>query len=74
MDATKTPRTINVKALDGSLDQLGIYRLEGDDLKICFCGGEKQERPTEFASKKGSPMILFVYKRVTTKQADKPGK
>jgi RNA polymerase sigma factor (sigma-70 family) len=74
LDATKTPRTINVRAQDDSFDQLGIYQLEGDDLKICFCGGEKQERPTEFATKKGSPMIVFVYKRVATKQADKSDK
>jgi RNA polymerase sigma factor (sigma-70 family) len=72
LDATKTPRAINIKALDGSFDQLGIYRLDGDDLKICFCGGEKQERPTEFATQKGSPMMLIVYKRVAAKQADQP--
>ena len=74
LDAAKAPKTVNVRALDGSFDQLGIYQLDGDDLKICFCGGEKQERPTEFATKKDSPMILFVYKRVATKQADKSGK
>jgi RNA polymerase sigma factor (sigma-70 family) len=72
LDATKTPRAISVKALDGSFDQLGIYRLDGDDLKICFCGGEKQERPTEFATRKGSAMMLIVYKRVAAKQADQP--
>jgi RNA polymerase sigma factor (sigma-70 family) len=74
LDGTKTPKTIDIKALDGKFHQLGIYQLDGDVLTICYCGVEKQERPTEFAAKKGSPMVLFVYKRVAPKQADKPGK
>lgn len=67
LDATKTPRTIDIKASDGKFEQLAIYQLEGDDLKICYCGVEKQERPTQFAAKRGSPTMLYVYKRVGTK-------
>jgi uncharacterized protein (TIGR03067 family) len=74
LNAKKTPKTIDIKALDGTFDQLGIYELEGDDLKVCLCGAATQVRPTEFATKGGSPMMLILYKRVATKQADQPKK
>jgi uncharacterized protein (TIGR03067 family) len=39
----------------------GIYKLEGDELKICWV--REGERPKEFASKDGSDAILLVLKR-----------
>jgi uncharacterized protein (TIGR03067 family) len=40
----------------------GIYRLEGDTFTTCN-GGAGQARPSEFATKSGSGLLLVVYKR-----------
>jgi uncharacterized protein (TIGR03067 family) len=60
VDPTTEPKTIDVVTeLDTSK---GIYRLEGDTLTICGApNGE--ERPTQFASKRGTRQTLFVLKR-----------
>jgi uncharacterized protein (TIGR03067 family) len=77
LDPSKSPRAINIGAVDGTIDQLGIYRLEGDQLTIYMWGGDqpaKQERPKAFTAGKGSKNILIGYKRVAKKEADKPDK
>jgi uncharacterized protein (TIGR03067 family) len=77
LDPSKSPRAINIRAVDGTIDQLGIYRLEADQLTICMWGGDqpaKQERPKAFTTGKGSDNILIVYKRVAKKEAEKPDK
>jgi uncharacterized protein (TIGR03067 family) len=64
---TEEPRTAVVrfdptsrpKGFD-TITSLGIYELNGDELKICF-GGSK--RPTEFSSKAGSKTLLLTFKR-----------
>jgi uncharacterized protein (TIGR03067 family) len=60
LDATTNSKTIDVvMELDTSK---GIYRLEGDSLKICGVpNGE--ERPAEFTTKPGTKQVLFVLKR-----------
>jgi len=73
VDETKTPRTIVIKALDGRFDQLGVYQLEKDQLKVCLCGEEKQVRPMDFVTRKGSAALLIVYKRVVQKEPGKGG-
>jgi uncharacterized protein (TIGR03067 family) len=40
----------------------GIYRLKGDELKLCFARQDK-ERPKDFTAEKGSGRILMVLKR-----------
>jgi hypothetical protein len=40
----------------------GIYALDGDSLKICV-SQPKADRPTEFATKKGSNSSLVILKR-----------
>jgi uncharacterized protein (TIGR03067 family) len=59
LDATKTPKEISISAEDRTL--AGIYRLEGDGLKICVGIGD--DRPTDFATKAGAKALLLVLKR-----------
>jgi RNA polymerase sigma factor (sigma-70 family) len=73
LDESKTPKTINIKSVDGRFDQLGVYELDGDVFKVCLCGDKPswQERPKDFATGKGSPMVLIVYKRTAQDQGNK---
>ena len=60
-----TPKNIDVTNTQGDKkgkEELGIYELDGDTLKICSSNpGEK--RPTAFESKEGSKTDLLVLKR-----------
>jgi uncharacterized protein (TIGR03067 family) len=56
MDSEATTDTAKGKT------SLGIYGITGDDYKVCFAPPGKK-RPTEFASKPGSGIILQVWKR-----------
>ena len=60
LEPTSDPKTIDVVTeLDTSK---GIYRLEGDSLRICGVPNGA-ERPTEFVTKRGTTQTLFVLKR-----------
>lgn len=62
LDATKKPRWIDLT--EGDRTTLGIYELEGDNLKICFPEGGKGERSTAFESKPDSVNdVLITLKR-----------
>ncbi len=62
LEATKKPKWIDL--IEGDNTTLGIYELEGDNLKICFPEGRKGERATAFESKPNSANdILIVLKR-----------
>jgi uncharacterized protein (TIGR03067 family) len=69
LDPTKKP-----KAIDGTITfvtsgnrkgqtHLGIYELEGDQLKLCLTGGK--ERPQDFTTRPGSGHALWIWKRVS---------
>jgi uncharacterized protein (TIGR03067 family) len=64
---TKSPRTIDLTALDGPYKgtvSLGIYELDGDTLKLCVSNNpRKKDRPGAFDSPPGSQMGLFTMKR-----------
>jgi uncharacterized protein (TIGR03067 family) len=65
LDATQTPRAIDALP-DGSggkgKPMLGIYRIDGDKLELCFAAPGK-ERPAAFESKEGSGHTLTVWTR-----------
>jgi uncharacterized protein (TIGR03067 family) len=66
LDTTKKPRWIdfNQDARQG-LKSLGIYRLAGDDLVLCFAPGTKKEqRPTAFKTTRDTEhRVLMILKR-----------
>lgn len=65
IDPTKKPRTIDYQSIDGPTKGstlLGIYELDGDNVKFCF-GAPGKERPTDFTSKQGDRRTLSVWKR-----------
>jgi uncharacterized protein (TIGR03067 family) len=65
LDAAKKPKTIDVTPDDAEARKvvktlLGIYSIESDTLKIAL---SMKERPKEFATKKGSGVVLVILKR-----------
>ncbi len=62
LDSSKTPKELTVTPSDGEKPLFGIYDLDGDNLKLCMSqpGGG---RPREFASKEGTPTMLFILRR-----------
>src|SRR5262245_7815216 len=67
LDASKKPKAIDLKALHGESKGdvvLGIYDLEGDTLKLCVSSDPKiNDRPLAFASKQGSKVFMYTFKR-----------
>jgi uncharacterized protein (TIGR03067 family) len=59
LDPAKSPREISMSAEGKKL--AGIYRLEGDELKICVGAGD--DRPADFATKDGAKAVLLILKR-----------
>ncbi|HVS36440.1 MAG TPA: TIGR03067 domain-containing protein [Gemmataceae bacterium] len=66
VDASKTPKTIDITPQDGAdkgRTALGIYEVKGDELRLCGADAGK-DRPTELTSKPGSGWIFLTLKRV----------
>jgi uncharacterized protein (TIGR03067 family) len=66
LDPTKKPKSIDVITLTGEekdKKRLGIYELDGDNLKICI-DDKGETRPAEFKTKEKGNQILVVLKRV----------
>ncbi len=65
LDETQKPKTMDAtdtEGLDAGKVVKAIYELSGDTLRVCYAleGGD---RPTEFATKEGSPLLMLTYKR-----------
>lgn len=66
LDTTKTPKAIDMTISEGEetgKTALGIYALDGEQLKLCFEAPGGANRPTEFATKEGEKRIVVVSKR-----------
>ncbi len=60
IDATKKPKTIDIKPTDGDnagQTMLGIYEQDGDTQKTCYAQ-PGQKRPTKFSSEGGNTLIV----------------
>ena len=65
LDETQKPKTMDAtdtEGADAGKVTKAIYDLSGDTLRVCYVldGGE---RPTEMATKEGSPVLMLTYKR-----------
>jgi uncharacterized protein (TIGR03067 family) len=61
LDSSKKPKEIDLELNDRTLK--GIYEIDGEVLKISY-RLEGDQRPTEFASKPDSGVVLVVHKRM----------
>ena len=66
VDPSTMPRVIDMKVIAGDFKGTtleGIYEIKEDTLKICFRNDEAKNRPTEFRTKAGSNLVLFILQR-----------
>ena len=69
VDATKSPMHLDITSDKPNQGEttLGIYAIQGDELKVCLrCDRNKGGHPTEFSTKPDSGLILLVFKRAKT--------
>ncbi len=67
VDSTKSPKQIEYTALGDKGPTLGIYELNGADLKLCWADPGRP-RPTAFESPPGSQLTLEVFRKVDDKK------
>jgi len=65
LDETKSPKTMDATDTEG--DDIGkvikaIYEIKGDTLRVCYAM-KGDERPTAFATKEGTPLLMITYRR-----------
>ncbi|SRR6266536_3541342 len=63
IDPTKKPMTMDISS-DNGPTALAIFELSKDEYRLCMAVPGSAERPTKFASEKGSGHALVTYKRV----------
>jgi uncharacterized protein (TIGR03067 family) len=72
VDTTKRPNALDIKSEFGpnkGKTILGIVEINGDSMKACY-DLKDNKRPTTFATKEGTGLVLILYKR----EANKDGK
>lgn len=59
-----SPKQFDLDGIPKQETLAGIYKLEGDTLRICLTiDKDSPVRPTRFATKEGLPLMLFVFQR-----------
>ena len=62
IDSTKSPSRIDFVNKKGEVSNIGIYKLDGKKLTICFVRKDG-ERPSKFESKEGSKVMMMVLEK-----------
>jgi uncharacterized protein (TIGR03067 family) len=67
LDSTKKPKEVEMNFTEGGLNgkSLGVYSIEGDELKLSMGAPDSGERPKELSSKAGSAHFFVTFKRET---------
>lgn len=65
LDESQKPKFMDATDTEG--ENIGkvikaIYEVTGDTLRVCYAM-KGDERPTEFATKEGTPLLLITYRR-----------
>jgi uncharacterized protein (TIGR03067 family) len=64
VDAGRSPKRLDFTPVKEQKAVLGIYELKGDELRVCSRHASSPAgRPTEFATKPGSMLVLVVLKK-----------
>jgi uncharacterized protein (TIGR03067 family) len=63
LDPSTDPKRIELALTGTEQKSLGLYVLDGDDLKLCY-GEPGTDRPVKLESKEGEKTFLIVLKRI----------
>ena len=64
LNSDQNPRTIDLTSTD-KMGSKGIYMLDTNNLLLCLCAHDSNERPTIFASTPASKSMLFSMRKLT---------
>ena len=64
LNPDQNPRTIDLTSTD-KMGNKGIYMLDSNNLLLCLCAHDSNERPTIFASTSVSKSMLFSMRKLT---------
>jgi uncharacterized protein (TIGR03067 family) len=64
LNPDQNPRTIDLTSTD-KIGSKGIYMLDSNNLLLCLCAHDSNERPTIFASTQVSKSMLFSMRKLT---------
>jgi uncharacterized protein (TIGR03067 family) len=64
LNSDQNPRTIDLTSTD-KMGSKGIYMLDSNNLLLCLCAHDSNERPTIFASTSVSKSMLFSMRKLT---------
>ena len=64
LNSDQNPRTIDLTSND-KMGSKGIYMLDSNNLLLCLCAHDSNERPTIFASTPTSKSMLFSMRKLT---------